>query len=135
MATSSVLSTMAAVGIMLQLLLNYASASPSMKYIDAVCDRAHDQAFCVKTLTSYPPTASPTGLVFILNRELDCFYALGFTFTFLLQLWYLLFSLIIFNILIKIHLTIVNGSAKHAKRASGSQWELPTTSAVLPWRT
>lgn len=63
MATSSVLSTFAATAITLQLLLSPASASPHMKYIDAICDRAHDQAFCVKTLTTNPPTAAPIGLV------------------------------------------------------------------------
>ncbi|CAH8363966.1 unnamed protein product [Eruca vesicaria subsp. sativa] len=62
MATSSVLSTLAAAAITLQLLLNPASASPHMKYIDAVCDRTMDQAFCVKTLTSNPPTAAPIAL-------------------------------------------------------------------------
>ncbi|EOA18213.1 hypothetical protein CARUB_v10006698mg [Capsella rubella] len=63
MATSSVLSTFAAAAITLQLLLSPASASPHMKYIDAICDRAHDQAFCVKTMTSNPPTAAPISLV------------------------------------------------------------------------
>ncbi|KAG7541619.1 Pectinesterase inhibitor domain [Arabidopsis thaliana x Arabidopsis arenosa] len=63
MATSFVLSTFAATAITLQLLLSSASASPHMKYIDAICDRAHDQAFCVKTLTTNPPTAAPIGLL------------------------------------------------------------------------
>ncbi|XP_010439001.1 PREDICTED: uncharacterized protein LOC104722521 [Camelina sativa] len=63
MATSSVLSTFAAAAITLQLFLSSASASPHMKYIDAICDRSHDQAYCVKTLTSNPPTAAPIGLV------------------------------------------------------------------------
>ncbi|KFK29013.1 hypothetical protein AALP_AA7G077500 [Arabis alpina] len=63
MATSFILSTIAKAAIMLQLLSIYASASPHMKYIDAVCDRAHDQAYCEKTLTSYPPTAAPIGLL------------------------------------------------------------------------
>ncbi|KAL1201246.1 hypothetical protein V5N11_031028 [Cardamine amara subsp. amara] len=62
MTTSSVLSILAAAAITLQLLLAPASASPHMKYIDAVCDRAHDQDYCVKTLTSHPPTAAPIGL-------------------------------------------------------------------------
>ncbi|CAH2078055.1 unnamed protein product [Thlaspi arvense] len=63
MATFSVMSTFAAAAITLQLLLlNPASASPHMKYIDAICDRAHDQAFCVKTLTTNPPTAAPINL-------------------------------------------------------------------------
>ena len=62
MATSSVLSTFAVAAVTLQLFLNTASASPHMKYIDAVCDRAIDQAFCVKTLTTNPPTAAPIAL-------------------------------------------------------------------------
>ncbi|WZZ09999.1 hypothetical protein YC2023_095920 [Brassica napus] len=35
------------------------SASPHLKYIDAICDRSHDQAFCLQTLTTNPPTAAP----------------------------------------------------------------------------
>ncbi|CAF2149669.1 hypothetical protein BRARA_A01469 [Brassica rapa] len=62
MATFSVLSTFAAAAITLQLLLVPASASPHMKYIDAICDRSHDQDYCVKTLTTNPPTAAPIGL-------------------------------------------------------------------------
>ncbi|KAF8117773.1 hypothetical protein N665_0008s0118 [Sinapis alba] len=62
MATFSVLSTFAAAAITLQLLLVPASASPHMKYIDAICDRSHDQDFCVKTLTTNPPTAAPIAL-------------------------------------------------------------------------
>ncbi|ESQ54860.1 hypothetical protein EUTSA_v10026329mg [Eutrema salsugineum] len=62
MATSSVMSSFAAAAITLQLLLIPAAASPHMKYIDAICDRAHDQAFCANTLTSNPPTAAPIGL-------------------------------------------------------------------------
>ncbi|CAN8230664.1 unnamed protein product [Cochlearia groenlandica] len=63
MATSSVLSSFAAAAITLQLLLCPASASPHMKYIDAVCDRAHDIPFCIKTLTTYPPTTAPINLL------------------------------------------------------------------------
>ncbi|CAF2071481.1 hypothetical protein Bca4012_087988 [Brassica carinata] len=62
MAKFSVLSTFAAAAITLQLLLVPASASPHMKYIDAICDRSHDQDYCVKTLTTNPPTAAPIGL-------------------------------------------------------------------------
>lgn len=65
MATFSALSTFAAAAITLQLLLVPASASPQMKYIDAICDRSHDQDYCVKTLTTNPPTAAPIGLVLI----------------------------------------------------------------------
>ncbi|KAF3604120.1 hypothetical protein F2Q69_00033930 [Brassica cretica] len=46
MAKFSVLSTFAAAAITLQLLLVPASASPQMKYIDAICDRSHDQDYC-----------------------------------------------------------------------------------------
>ena len=62
MATSSVLSTLAAAAVTLLLLLAPASASPHLKYIDAICDRSHDQAYCVQTLTTNPPTAAPIGL-------------------------------------------------------------------------
>ncbi|CAH8384630.1 unnamed protein product [Eruca vesicaria subsp. sativa] len=62
MATFSVMSTFAAAAIMLQLLLVPATASPHMKYIDAICDRSHDLDYCVKTLTTNPPTAAPIGL-------------------------------------------------------------------------
>ena len=62
MATFSALSTFAAAALTLQLLLVPASASPHLKYIDAICDRSHDQDYCVKTLTTNPPTAAPIGL-------------------------------------------------------------------------
>ena len=62
MATFSALSTFAAAALTLQLLLVPASASPHLKYIDAICDRSHDQDYCIKTLTTNPPTAAPISL-------------------------------------------------------------------------
>ena len=62
MATSSVMSTLALAAVTLSLLLAPASASPHLKYIDAVCDRSHNPSYCFQTLTTNAPTAAPIAL-------------------------------------------------------------------------
>ena len=89
MAKFSVLSTFAAAAITLQLLLVPASASPHMKYIDAICDRSHDQDYCVITLTTNPPTAAPIGLVLIFKQCL--FVCVKSQKKFAFELWFIQF--------------------------------------------
>lgn len=81
MATFSALSTFAAAAITLQLLLVPASASPHMKYIDAICDRSHDQDYCVKTLTTNPLRLLPLAWYSSLNHCL--FVCVFFYFTYI----------------------------------------------------
>ncbi|CAH2070147.1 unnamed protein product [Thlaspi arvense] len=58
MVSSSSSSSSCFVVLSLAVLLQFLFVSASTKSIDAICQRVTDKAFCVKTLTAYPPAAS-----------------------------------------------------------------------------